>query len=55
MDEDEKWTTLIRSMNRAAKILNIDLTEKDMPQPMDWKYASKLNRSLWNQVTLRRR
>jgi len=54
MDEDEKWTALIRSINRAGKILNIDLTEKVMPQPMDWEYASELNRKLWDQVILKR-
>lgn len=54
MDQEENWTSLIRSIKRAGKILNIDLTESDMPQPFDWRYASDFNRHLWNLVRLKR-
>ena len=55
MDKDTQWQELIRSMNRAARILNIDLTEKDIPEYLDWYTARKIHRSLWNQVYLKKR
>ena len=52
MDEEEKWNRLMMSIRKAARILNLELTEPDMPQPSDWRYASSLNSRLWGLVTL---
>lgn len=56
MDEDNYiWDNLIRSINKAARILNIDLTEADIPQYPDWYAASKTHKNLWDLVYLKRR
>ena len=54
MDEQEKWETLMRSIRRAAKILNIDLTEADMPDYLNWRVASSLHEKLWSLIYSRR-
>ena len=55
MDKTEKWEILIRSIRRGAKILNIDLTEADMPEYLNWKVASDMNKNLWSLIYSRRR
>ena len=54
MDEYEKWGTLMFSIRRAAKILNIDLTEADMPDYLNWRVASALHEKLWSLIYLRK-
>ena len=53
MDEDEQWHELILSMQKAAKILNIELTERDMPEYLDWFAGRNLHQDLWDRVYLR--
>lgn len=47
------WSDLEFSIRKAARILNIDLQEKDMPAYDDYKGMEKLNDQLWAQVRLR--
>lgn len=47
------WDNLLMSINRAAKILNLDITEKDIPD--SYTGLVKLNIELWNKVKLRRK
>lgn len=49
-EETDKWQAMIRSIHKAAKILNRDLTEKDMPEPLDWRAGSDLHDRLWAEV-----
>ena len=55
MGEDEKWEALLKSIRRAAKILNIDLTERDLPDYLNWVVASDMNKNLWARVYRRRK
>ena len=52
MDEYEKWDAIMRSIRKAARILNIDLTEQDVPEHLNWFVARKMHRYLWDQVYL---
>lgn len=54
MTEDEKWTCLLRSINRAARILNLDLTELDMPEYPNWWVGRRMHENLWGQVYLKK-
>ena len=55
MDEFENWETLMRSIRRAAKILNIDLAEADMPDYLNWSVASDMHRNLWALIYSKRK
>ena len=55
MDEVEKWEALLKSIMQAAKILNIDLTEADMPDFLNWKVASDMHRNLWTLIYSKKR
>lgn len=48
--ETEKWQAMMNSIRKAAKILNYDLTEEEMPEPLDWKAGSHLHERLWAEV-----
>ncbi len=52
--EVEKWEALMRSIRRAARILNLDLTEVDMPDYLNWEVASDIHQNLWSMVYQRR-
>jgi hypothetical protein len=52
---DKQWISLLRSIKRAAKILNIDLTEKDIPEYGEWYSAVKLHSYLWSMVKRQKR
>ena len=54
MKPHEKWIELLRSIRKAAKILNMDLTEEDMPDGQNWFMASKMNKRLWDLVRLKK-
>ena len=55
MEEEEKWEALMMSIRRAAKISNIDLTEADMPDYLNWYVASDMHRNLWALVYHKRK
>jgi len=55
MDEVEKWEALLKSIMQASKILNIDLTEADMPDFLNWRVASDMHRKLWALVYQKRK
>ena len=48
--EGEHWEAMMASIREAAKILNIDLTEKDMPEYMNWFVGRPMHRDLWARV-----
>ena len=50
MDEEEKWQELTKSILAAAKILGWDITEEDLPEPLNWKAGAKMHKELWNNV-----
>jgi len=50
MTEDEKWELLMASIRKAARILGIELTEKDMPEYLNWFVGRKMNEELWGRV-----
>ena len=52
-NKEYSWDNLIRSINKAARILGFDLTETDMPQYPNWFAARKLHSNLWNLVYLK--
>lgn len=54
MDEEEKWQALMRSIRKAAKILNWDYNTVDMPNYLDWKEGADLHRKLWDLVYLQK-
>jgi hypothetical protein len=55
MSEEDSWNTIIHSIKRAARILNINLTETDMPDYENWLAARTIHNYLWNQVYLKRK
>lgn len=55
MDEQEKWEQLMASIRKAAKILNIDLTEADIPRYLDWRAASDMHKRLWDLIYRKRK
>lgn len=50
MDEGEQWEAMMYSIRKAAKILNIDLTEEDLPEYMNWAAGRHMHRDLWARV-----
>lgn len=50
MDEGEQWEAMMASIRKAAKILNMDLTERDLPEYMNWVVGRHMHRNLWAQV-----
>ena len=50
MDTEYMWDNLIRSINKAARILRIDITEVEIPQYPNWYAARILHKNLWNLV-----
>ena len=50
MDEGEQWEAMMYSIRKAARILNIDLTEEDLPEYMNWVAGRHMYRELWAQV-----
>ena len=54
MSEEEKWEKLMASIRKAAHILNIDLTEKDMPEYLNWPVGRDMNKRLWARVHRKR-
>jgi len=55
VNEEDKWNALMRSIRKAARILNIDLSPEAMPEYMNWLVARTMHRYLWDQVYLKRR
>ena len=55
MDTHEKWNALVRSIRKAAHILNLELTERDLPEYMNWFAGPKMNKRLWDLVALKRK
>ena len=53
MTEEEKWEALIRSINKAAHILGKELTEKDVPEYLNWRVGTEMNHRLWSEVYAR--
>ena len=54
MSEEEKWEKLMASIRKAAHILNEDLTERDMPEYLNWPVGTDMNKRLWAQVHRKR-
>ena len=52
--KEEQWLLLIGSINKAARLLNLDLREQDMPDYMNWLVARNINQSLWGKVCSQR-
>lgn len=50
MGEEEKWEAIMRSIRKAAHILRMDLTERDMPDYLNWPVATDMNKRLWAMV-----
>lgn len=50
LSEEEKWESMMRSIRKAAKILKIDLTERDIPEYLNWTEGSRLHDDLWDRV-----
>jgi len=50
MTKEEEWENLIKSIKKAAHRLNEDLTERDMPDYMNWFVAREMHRNLWARV-----
>jgi len=48
------WNDLLKSIFRAAKILNIDITEKDIPDYGNYTAMVKMNEELWARVKNKR-
>lgn len=55
MEPEEKWNRLRRSVLKAAHILRIDLTERDIPQYGEWFALRRMNEDLWGQIRGRRK
>lgn len=55
MDEFDKWEELVKPIKQAAKILNIDLTEADLPEYLNWKVGADMHRKLWDKVYAKRK
>ena len=54
MDKEEQWNLLMHSIRKAARILGIDLHEKELPDYMNWRMARDLNTKLWGKVRNRK-
>ena len=55
MDTHDKWQALMRSIRKAAHILNLDLTEKEWPEYQNWFVGVAVHKRLWDLVVLRRK
>jgi len=53
MEEWEKWEALMASIRKAAKILNIEITEQDVPEYLNWSVGRAMHEDLWAQVYAR--
>ena len=53
MTKETQWNLLIGAINKAAYILNMDLTERDMPDYMNWLVAREMNNNLWALIKTR--
>ena len=49
-EEGEHWEDMMASIRKAAKILNMDLTEENMPEYMNWFVGRTIHRDLWARV-----
>ena len=54
-EEGEQWEAMMASIRGAARILNIDLTEEDMPEYMNWFVGRTMHRDLWARVYAKHR
>ena len=50
MDEGEQWEAMMYSIRKAAKILNMDLTEEDLPEYMNWTVGRDMHYRIWAKV-----
>lgn len=55
MEEAEKWEALMASIRKAARILNRDLTERHIPDYLNWPAARQMSQRLWAEVADRRK
>lgn len=55
MSEEDKWEALIKSIQKAARILGKDLTERDMPDHLNWFVGRNIHDELWGEVYRRRK
>ena len=49
-NEREKWEALMRSIRKGAHILGRTLTERDMPDYLNWYVATDMNKRIWAEV-----
>ena len=54
MNTEYSWDNLIRSINKAARILGIEITEAEMPQYPNWYAARQMHDNLWKMVYAKR-
>lgn len=54
LNEQDKWELLMASIRRAANILGIDLTERAMPDYLNWFIGRDMSKRLWNRVKSRK-
>ena len=54
MDIQEKWEALMASIRKAIHILNIDLTEADLPEYQNWYVGREMHQRLWALVYTKR-
>ncbi len=52
---EDDWEALVSSIRKAARILNMDLTERDMPDYQNWFIAREMHKDLWARVRSRRK
>lgn len=55
MSEEDKWEKLMASIRKAAHILNLDLTEQDYPDYLNWPVGTAMNKNLWARVYRKRK
>ena len=55
MNTEYSWDNLIRSINKAARILGIEITEAEMPQYPNWYAARQMHDNLWKMVYAKQR
>lgn len=50
MTPEEKWERLMKSIRRAALILGIEITERDVPEYLNWPIARQMSKRLWGRI-----
>ncbi len=49
-DEVERWDILMKDIRRAAKAAKVPLTERDLPDFLNWPVARDMHNRLWAKV-----